>query len=248
MTSKSTINLRFNKAAETYDSVSFVHQEIAHHLLHAINSCLADRSILPPKNILDVGAGTGILANAVHDSLSDVHVTLTDISANMLDIAMKKYHGKFDYIVANAEHFENYHKYDTIVSAMAMQWFHDVKKFLSKIVSESRTIAFAMPIFGTFSEWYELLESFDANVKYPKYKTHEEMLEMCREVAYIKHSNVQKYFVKFQSPLECARYINNLGVNIGGLPYNLESMKNFFSLNRKVTLCYDVFFSVLTKK
>ena len=242
---KAGSNLRFSRAAKTYDRAAFIHKKVAQHLLQIIDRCVTDKRIAIPKNILDVGSGTGIFANIIQNSFSDINVTLMDVSADMLNIAIQKYSDKFGYIVADAKHFEEFHKYDMIVSTMAMQWFSDVKEFLLSVALENQTIAFAMPIFGTFSEWYKLLESFDIQVKHPEYKTHEDMMKICADVASIKHATVREYSKKFQSPLECARYISSLGANIYDITNSLNSMKKIFQSQHKPTLCYRVFFAVL---
>jgi tRNA (cmo5U34)-methyltransferase len=82
------------------------------------------------RNILDLGAGTGLLTKYLHDKFPDAAYTLTDISEQMLDVAKKRFAGlpgflfeAFDYTNAFPDK-----KYDLVSSALSIHHLDDNDK------------------------------------------------------------------------------------------------------------------------
>lgn len=77
----------------------------------------------PKPEILDIGAGTGLLSEFIMNSYPEGHFLLIDLSAKMLDIAQSRFKDKanIEYIVEDyvKSSFKSKH-YDFIVSALSI--------------------------------------------------------------------------------------------------------------------------------
>lgn len=252
MTSNSLIKLRFSKAAYTYDDVSHIHREIVDHLIAMLQDSLISTGTPQPKNIIDIGAGTGILSEKALDIFPNSNITLLDISQDMLSIAQQKisqknFSGSCSYLEKNAEELDSifFKNHDLILSSMAIQWFGDIYKFLNNCISQNSVIAFSIPIFGTFYEWYELLKEYDIPVKSIFYETEERIQGICNKITNVSKIEVKEYILKFTSPLDCARYIKRLGANVSEVLYDQGMLRKLFNEKKEVNICYKVFFAVL---
>ncbi|GHU17244.1 hypothetical protein FACS189472_03850 [Alphaproteobacteria bacterium] len=224
------VGLRFGKAADTYDSSAFTHVEIARHLLsmiqrhidndkqassalqahHAYLSTCSE-ALSHVQHALDVGAGTGILSEELLKAFPNVDLTLMDISSEMLARAEKKYHGRVSYIKANAEDFP-IRGFDILVSSMAMQWFRDIEAFIAENIKHTRTIAFAIPILGTFDEWYDWLEARGIESHRMPYKSFDQMMSLCNLANHFI-AEERTYPLTFKSALDFVKYLKLIGAS-----------------------------------
>jgi len=76
----------------------------------------------PGPAVLDIGAGTGLLSAFLLDKYPDAHLTLMDISENMLDMARKRFATRPDtaYIVCDYSRSELGGPYDLVCSALSI--------------------------------------------------------------------------------------------------------------------------------
>lgn len=81
-------------------------------------------------NILDLGAGTGILTSYVLKHKPSSKVTLVDISEKMLEIARQRFSGNdnVEYIVGDYSNYSSPEKFDIIVSALSIHHLDDAIK------------------------------------------------------------------------------------------------------------------------
>jgi len=81
-------------------------------------------------NILDIGAGTGLLSAFLMERYPDASFTLIDLSEKMLDIAKSRFKGKSNvkYIVADYSKYSFVEKYDLVVSALSIHHLEDEEK------------------------------------------------------------------------------------------------------------------------
>ncbi len=92
-------------------------------VLRLILLFLSDRK---PKRCLDLGAGSGRMAKILLDHFSDLHVTLVDLSANLLREAQSElqcYSNQTEYVQADffsAEFQPEPERYDCVISALAL--------------------------------------------------------------------------------------------------------------------------------
>lgn len=84
-------------------------------------------------NILDLGAGTGLLAQLISERFYNAQFTLCDISSGMLAEAKKRFSGtkiKVDYLIKDYAIDKIKGEYDLIVSALSIHHLTDLEKQL----------------------------------------------------------------------------------------------------------------------
>jgi tRNA (cmo5U34)-methyltransferase len=81
-------------------------------------------------NILDVGAGTGLLSAFLMERYPEASFTLIDISEQMLDMAKERFRGNSNvkYIAADYSKYDFAEKYDLVVSALSIHHLEDEEK------------------------------------------------------------------------------------------------------------------------
>jgi ubiquinone/menaquinone biosynthesis C-methylase UbiE len=79
---KAAIRASFSAHASTYDSVSSVHRMVAQSLIDRI-AC--EKNGIPDGPILEIGCGTGHLSILLQEKFPDRHLTLVDISEQMIE-------------------------------------------------------------------------------------------------------------------------------------------------------------------
>lgn len=80
-------------------------------------SCVHD-----PENILDLGAGTGLLTSYWYRHFPHARFTLTDIAGDMLDIARERFAGAgdFEYLISDHSGGLPESEFDVITSALSL--------------------------------------------------------------------------------------------------------------------------------
>jgi len=81
-------------------------------------------------DILDIGAGTGLLSTFLMERYPDASFTLIDISEKMLDIAKDRFRSNSNvkYIVGDYSKYHFVEKYDMVVSALSIHHLEDEEK------------------------------------------------------------------------------------------------------------------------
>jgi malonyl-CoA O-methyltransferase len=116
---------QFSKAADTYDKVAFVQQEIGRRLLSRL-----EYMRLKPQAILDIGAGTGTLTQALQNRYPESTVVGLDMALGMAQALQKK--TKLPSICADMHRLPfASNTFDLIVSNCTLQWSTDPKQFFS---------------------------------------------------------------------------------------------------------------------
>jgi len=130
--SKQNIEKSFSRAAVTYDSHAHVQEKVNEILLFHLPSG-------PFRHVLEIGCGTGLLTAQVSSGLHPERYVAVDLSLSMLKMAQKHIPGKHDiyFICCDAENIclKAETKFDLLISASAMQWFHDFKISLRSLLT-----------------------------------------------------------------------------------------------------------------
>jgi len=85
------------------------------------------------ENILDIGAGTGLLTSFVYSLYPNSNYTVVDISEEMLQQAKRRFNNQqnFQYIIADYTNYIFTNKFDVVVSALSIHHLeHDEKRQL----------------------------------------------------------------------------------------------------------------------
>ena len=129
----------FASSVLTYDSVAVVQNRVANHLVE-----LCQHHVPQGLSIFEVGCGTGLLTLPMVRALKPSHLTLNDISPEMLTLAMSRTATIMPSavpLVGNAEDVP-WPSAQVVASASAVQWFNSPLAFVSKA---QQTILSAQP-------------------------------------------------------------------------------------------------------
>lgn len=89
----------------------------------------AETEIIKP-NILDVGAGTGLLSSFIIEKYPNANLTLIDISEKMIEVAKSRLRHRTDvtYIIDDYTKYQFNKKYEIVVSSLSIHHLTDIEK------------------------------------------------------------------------------------------------------------------------
>lgn len=131
---------------KSFDAVSEKYDFQRRHLIPCFDDFYSvplelSEQVKDVKNILDIGAGTGLMSAFFHEKYPEATITLVDFSSDMLNKAKERFQGKsnFKYVVADfAEAEFETEKYDLVVSGLAIHHLvHELKQLLFKKIFSS---------------------------------------------------------------------------------------------------------------
>lgn len=122
------VKTAFNNAADNYDTNR---KEIIPHMNVYYQTAVELTKNFDNPSIMDLGAGTGILTELLHQLHPQSKITLVDISANMLDKAKNKFNDidNFTYIEDNYLTMDFKNNYDIIISSLSIHHLNDKEKY-----------------------------------------------------------------------------------------------------------------------
>jgi malonyl-CoA O-methyltransferase len=126
---KNLLRRSFERAAHGYDEAAFLQQEVGRRMLERL-----DFIRLPPKIILDIGAGTGACSSALSKRYKGARVIALDFAVNMLRQARKRVsflerylRGRQAFICGDAQLLPiATASVDMIFSCLTLQWCDDL--------------------------------------------------------------------------------------------------------------------------
>lgn len=129
MSAKTTVGRNFSRYAKRYDEYAGIQHATANELIKRSPA-------KAPRNILDIGCGTGNYTLLLRDKFRDADIKALDISREMVEIARRKCVGyDIDFSVVDAERLDLRDKFDLITSNATFQWFDDLRSSLRKYSS-----------------------------------------------------------------------------------------------------------------
>lgn len=116
----------FNQASQNYDNYrknAIPYMDIFYNTAAELTTNYQN------PEVLDLGAGTGILTEKIYQKHPNSNITLIDISKQMLDKAQKKFtQNNFQFIEADYINYNYTQKYDVIVSSLSIHHLTDDEK------------------------------------------------------------------------------------------------------------------------
>lgn len=210
------IQEQFNKISKKYDAQR---KYLIPCFEDFYNSCLPLIDTLPnAKNVLDVGAGTGLFSQIIYQHRPGLNFSLIDISSEMLAVAKQRFAGlsNFEFKEQDFSTEPITGKYDIIISALAIHHLEDEHKailyqniynamnaggiFINADQVEGRT-----PWFDNFykSNWKETIttSNLDANavekalerIKLDKFAKLDKQLSMLTNAGFQHSDCIYKY-------------------------------------------------------
>ncbi|MBS1526769.1 MAG: class I SAM-dependent methyltransferase [Bacteroidetes bacterium] len=116
-----------NEVKEQFDNVSKKYDSQRRQLIPCFDdfykACLPlVKSLTHAKNVLDIGAGTGLFSQFIYEANPDLRFTLVDVSSQMLDVARERFAGSdnFEFKELDFSKEPLPGKYDIIISGLAI--------------------------------------------------------------------------------------------------------------------------------
>lgn len=143
---------KFDKAASGYDCAANVQVQIAQELVDWAEPGQS------PRCVLDVGCGTGFVAEAVARRWPETKIVAMDSSPAMLRAARKKLLN-LETIGGDAARMEIRPSFDAVFSSMMLHWLPDPLAALRRWqgwLKPEGNLYVALPVEGSFQEWRDL--------------------------------------------------------------------------------------------
>lgn len=193
------VSSEFSKYATHYGTRNVIQNKVVDKLLESISD--------KPKNILDLGCGSGALCKKVDWDYK--HFTGVDFALGMLELHPKSkkiecIYGDFNDVTL----FENLstYKYDYIFSASALQWAENLDIVFENIQKLNAPVALAIFTSNTFRILNET-----ASLE-PMLKSVEE-IDTLQKKYFDANLEVVEYKLEFDSTREIFQYIKQSGVS-----------------------------------
>ena len=193
------ISTEFSKFANEYNKNNIIQNKVADKLLSHL--------IYKPKNILDIGCGSGAICKRVdwkYDSFTGI-----DFAQGMLDIHPKSQYVNCVYGDFNDKNLINQfidNKYDYILSASALQWANDLEDIFYQISKFNTNISLAIFTSNTFKTLHKTA-SLDSILKDATF------IDELQKKYFNCKSEVVNYKLEFNSTRDMFRYIKQSGVS-----------------------------------
>ena len=193
------ISSEFSKHAMHYDAYNIIQNRVVEKLLSHVK--------IKPKNILDLGCGSGSLCKAIDWEYE--HFTGVDFAPGMLELHPKSKKTECIYGDFNDKTlFDNLltYNYDYIFSASALQWADDLDSLFKSIKQLNAPIALAIFTSNTFKT---LNETAGVNSLLRSPQEIDKLQKKYFNAAY----EVVNYKLEFESTRDMFRYIKKSGVS-----------------------------------
>ena len=193
------VSSEFSKYATHYNSYNVIQQKVADKLLSFVTS--------EPKNILDLGCGSGTLAKKI--TWKYEKLIAVDFAPRMLELHPKSKNIETIYGNFNDENlFEllKEYKFDYILSASSLQWANDMEKTFQQLQALEVPLALAVFTANTFKTLHVTAGLEPLLIDTCK-------LSQLQKKYFNAHFEVVQYKLAFHNVREMFRYIKKSGVS-----------------------------------
>ena len=149
------IGRRFGAAADRYETNAPLQRLVAHQLAAQIVASFRSQ---PPRRILEIGCGTGLLTRALRKAFPDALIVASDLSPRMIERCLESMPG--DPLLLGVAMDGTLPAvrdgYDLVCSSLALQWFADRRDAFAtqiRLLSPSGRLQVATLADGTLAEW-----------------------------------------------------------------------------------------------
>ncbi|MGL4427275.1 MAG: methyltransferase domain-containing protein [Alphaproteobacteria bacterium] len=248
MKQNQTAHQRFEKSSQTYEQVATVQRDMA----VAMVSRLVPFLKTSPRSILDVGAGTGYVAQSLWEHYPEALYLLNDLSSGMLAKASQNFPG------ASVELWEGdaqdlcLPSTELLVSNFCFQWFENLPQTLSKLWKNTKIMAFTSLSEATFGEWRQICALEKIPFQGHTYPPSSALEAMCLGLSpgrcqFFKETKT----LTFHHSFSFLRYLYALGA---GAKHKLSpslapgDLKKMLSYSEPFSVTYEIFMAILAKE
>ena len=204
------IQNQFSKNAKTYSDYNFIQNLVSKELISQISD--------KPKNILDIGCGTGAIYRNIDWEIENF--IGVDFSEKMLET-----HPKNKNITLFFQDFNNLdiellkkQRFDRIISSSALQWASNLEQTFYDISKLEIPISFAIFTSGTFKTLHKT-----AGIKSPL-KNIDEVKDVANKY-FQADFKILNYKLEFETVLDIFKYIKKSGVSGGKKKLSFQETK-----------------------
>ena len=204
---KAEVACRFGRSIESYEEHAAVQREIAAHLAELATAYVTQ----PPRKILEVGCGTGLLTERILQLWAGSELWVNDLVEGMCAKAAARCRVPAAHcLVGDIESLPLPGAFDLVISASVFQWLaRPAETFI-------RLAACLQPggwlAFSTFGEdnCHELREVAGTGLAYP---SADELRAMLSPHFRIVHTEEARYCLDFSDPVQILHHVKRTGVN-----------------------------------
>jgi malonyl-CoA O-methyltransferase len=214
---KDLIRQRFAKNLNTYNDNARIQKAMAERLVSFIDN-------KNPKQILEIGCGTGLLTEIISEKISFEEYIANDIVEDCEEY-IKNINSQIEFVSGDIEQaiLSSDKKYDLIISNASFQWVENLKEFVEVLISKLNNGGTLL--FSTFSKenYREVHRVMGKSLEYFSKKDLEEMFEK-----YSPYIEEEIRIMAFKTPKEILQHMRSTGVNaIEALSWTKTDMQKF---------------------
>jgi malonyl-CoA O-methyltransferase len=225
----------FNKAQESYDHHCDIQIQTSISLINELK-----KLNLNPKNIIDLGCGTGITTKYLINLYKTYHkfyaIDIADKLLSKARIRLEEYNIVFKEISLEAFFTNKDLSYDLVFSNMVFQWSDNLGDVLEKIyrnLNSQAILAFSIVLYGTYAE-------LNSTIYFNKFEDIRSLL-LLNKFKIIK-SELVKSELQFSSKINAAKSIRAVGANYHNKANSdfKELLRDRRSQNQNFSLTYNI--------
>lgn len=208
---KSQVARQFARSTRTYNAAAVVQRETAEHLIGMIHRAAG---AVEPRNVLELGCGTGLLTALLVREFPIQHLVLNDLLQNAATLARRDARGRpairVELRLGDMEYIELPMNQDLVASNAVLQWAEDPIAMLHRMQSAVKPHGLlALATFGPENLW-ETRELTGCCLHYPPLRTIQRELALESEIL---ESREQRRTIYFESAFAVLQHLKRTGVN-----------------------------------
>ncbi|MBN1140650.1 MAG: methyltransferase domain-containing protein [Deltaproteobacteria bacterium] len=210
---KAHIQRRFSQAAPSYERWAAAQRQAARRLVSLLPEQVFDQ-------VLDIGCGTGFLAEELFAQGKARCVTGIDLAPDMVAYCRRRWPTQ-SFFCADAEFFEPTHSFDLILSNFVFQWLADIPAAMHRYgacLKNGGMLALAVPVSGSLRELRaSSLKAGRRPLRLMAFPAAEELnVAMGGVAGGFFHRELEWITAWFTTPLEAVRSLKGIGASYGG--------------------------------
>jgi len=254
MLNKKIISENFSRAAKKYHQIAVVQKQSAEKLCH-----LASPFIKENFNIIDLGSGTGFIANNLAGK-KNLQIFEADLSLKMLQQSTNNLKINCDF--ENLPFKKN--SFDILISSFSLQWLTDFNKNFAEfflLLKPNGIFAFCLPTKESLKELKTANKATGCEFNFNTLPDADDLKSALKNCGF-EEKFFQQEVVKleFTSGSEALKSIKNIGANGSNYlskknfvsktqltQFNSFCLKNFSAGNKNISISWEISFFILQK-